>query len=74
MNQEVLRLVSQKTAPVFDTGTNVKEIAKIGKFEVDGEGNVRCSVETFIGKTPEVENPARADVGGTVTRQISEQL
>ena len=58
----------ENSTPVFDTGTNVKEIAKIGKFEVDGEGNVTFTpVKTFIGKTPEVEI-SRADVNGTVAK------
>ena len=56
------------STPVFDTGTNVKEIAKVGKFEVDGEGNVTFTpVKTFVGKTPEVEL-SRADVNGTVAK------
>ena len=59
---------SENSTPVFDTGTNVKEIAKIGKFEVDGEGNVTFTpVKTFVGKTPEVEL-SRADVNGTVAK------
>ena len=58
----------ENSTPVFDTGTNVKEIAKIGKFEVDGEGNVTFTpVKTFVGKTPEVEL-SRADVNGTVAK------
>ncbi|QLB50343.1 CshA/CshB family fibrillar adhesin-related protein [Streptococcus sanguinis] len=58
----------ENSTPVFDTGTNVKEIAKIGKFEVDGEGNVTFTpVKTFVGKTPEVEL-SRADVNGTVVK------
>ena len=56
------------STPVFDTGTNVKEIAKVGKFEVDGEGNVTFTpVKTFVGKTPEVEL-SRADINGTVAK------
>ena len=56
------------STPVFDTGTNVKEIAKVGKFEVDGEGNVTFTpVKTFVGKTPEVEL-SRTDVNGTVAK------
>ena len=56
------------STPVFDTGTNVKEIAKVGKFEVDGEGNITFTpVKTFVGKTPEVEL-SRADVNGTVVK------
>ena len=56
------------STPVFDTGTNVKEIAKVGKFEVDTEGNVTFTpVKTFVGKTPEVEL-SRADVNGTVAK------
>ena len=59
---------SENSTPVFDTGTNVKEIAKIGTFEVDGEGNVTFTpVKTFVGKTPEVEL-SRADVNGTVAK------
>ena len=58
----------ENSTPVFDTGTNVKDIAKIGKFEVDGEGNVTFTpVKTFVGKTPEVEL-SRADVNGTVAK------
>ena len=58
----------ENSTPVFDTGTNVKEIAKIGKFEVDGEGNITFTpVKTFVGKTPEVEL-SRADVNGTVAK------
>ncbi len=58
----------ENSTPVFDTGTNLKEIAKVGKFEVDGEGNVIFTpVKTFVGKTPEVEL-SRADVNGTVAK------
>ena len=58
----------ENSTPVFDTGTNVKEIAKVGKFEVDGEGNVTFTpVKTFVGKTPEVEL-SRADINGTVAK------
>ncbi len=58
----------ENSTPVFDTGTNVKEIAKVGKFEVDGEGNITFTpVKTFVGKTPEVEL-SRADVNGTVVK------
>ena len=58
----------ENSTPVFDTGTNVKEIAKIGKFEVDGEGNVTFTpVKSFVGKTPEVEL-SRTDVNGTVAK------
>ena len=58
----------ENSRPVFDTGTNVKEIAKVGKFEVDGEGNVTFTpVKTFVGKTPEIEL-SRADVNGTVAK------
>ena len=58
----------ENSTPVFDTGTNVKEIAKVGKFEVDTEGNVTFTpVKTFVGKTPEVEL-SRADVNGTVAK------
>ena len=58
----------ENSTPVFDTGTNMKEIAKVGKFEVDGEGNVTFTpVKTFVGKTPEVEL-SRADVNGTVAK------
>ncbi|EGC22840.1 CshA/CshB family fibrillar adhesin-related protein [Streptococcus sanguinis] len=58
----------ENSTPVFDTGTNVKEIAKVGKFEVDGEGNVTFTpVKTFVGKTPEVEL-SRTDVNGTVAK------
>ena len=58
----------ENSTPVFDTGTNVKEIAKVGTFEVDGEGNVTFTpVKTFVGKTPEVEL-SRTDVNGTVAK------
>ena len=58
----------ENSTPVFDTGTNVKEIAKVGKFEVDTEGNVTFTpVKTFVGKAPEVEL-SRADVNGTVAK------
>ena len=58
----------ENSTPVFDTGTNLKEIAKVGKFEVDGEGNVTFTPDkTFVGKTPEVEL-SRADVNGTVAK------
>ena len=58
----------ENSTPVFDTGTNLKEIAKVGKFEVDGEGNVTFTpVKTFVGKTPEIEL-SRADVNGTVAK------
>ena len=58
----------ENSTPVFDTGTNVKEIAKVGKFEVDGEGNVTFTpVKTFVGKTPEVEL-SRTDVNGTLAK------
>ena len=58
----------ENSTPVFDTGTNMKEIAKVGKFEVDGEGNVTFTpVKTFVGKTPEVEL-SRTDVNGTVAK------
>ena len=58
----------KNSTPAFDTGTNLKEIAKVGKFEVDGEGNVTFTpVKTFVGKTPEIEL-SRADVNGTVAK------
>ena len=58
----------KNSTPVFDTGTNVKEIAKVGKFEVDAEGNVTFTpINTFVGKTPEVEL-SRTDVNGTVAK------
>ena len=58
----------ENSTPVFDTGTNVKEIAKVGTFEVDGEGNVTFTpVKTFVGKTPEVEL-SRTDINGTVAK------
>ena len=58
----------ENSSPVFDTGTNVKEIAKVGKLEVDMEGNVTFTpVKTFVGKTPEIEL-SRADVNGTVAK------
>ena len=58
----------ENSTPVFDTGTNLKEIAKVGKFEVDGEGNIIFTPDkTFVGKTPEIEL-SRADVNGTVAK------
>jgi len=58
----------ENSTPVFDNGTNVKEIAKVGKFEVDAEGNVTFTpINTFVGKTPEVEL-SRTDVNGTVAK------
>ena len=54
--------------PVFDTGTNVKEIENVGKFEVDIDGNITFTpVKTFVGKTPEIE-VSRADVNGTLAK------
>ena len=54
--------------PVFDTGTNVKEIENVGKFEVDIDGNITFTpIKTFVGKTPEIE-VSRADVNGTVAK------
>ena len=54
--------------PIFDTGTNVKEIENVGKFEVDIDGNITFTpVKTFIGKTPEIE-VSRADVNGTLAK------
>ena len=56
------------STPVFDTGTNVKEISKVGKFEVDADGNVTFTpVKSFVGKTPEVEL-SRTDVNGTAAK------
>ena len=54
--------------PIFDTGTNVKEIENVGKFEVDIDGNITFTpVKTFVGKTPEIE-VSRADVNGTLAK------
>ena len=59
---------SADSTPVFDTGTNVKEIENVGKFEVDIDGNITFTpVKTFVGKTPEIE-VSRADVNGTITK------
>ena len=59
---------SADSTPVFDTGTNVKEIENVGKFEVDIDGNITFTpVKTFVGKTPEIE-VSRADVNGTVAK------
>jgi len=59
---------SADNTPVFDTGTNVKEIENVGKFEVDIDGNITFTpVKTFVGKTPEIE-VSRADVNGTVAK------
>ncbi|WP_314365470.1 CshA/CshB family fibrillar adhesin-related protein [uncultured Streptococcus sp.] len=59
---------SADNPPVFDTGTNVKEIENVGKFEVDIDGNITFTpVKTFVGKTPEIE-VSRADVNGTVAK------
>ena len=59
---------SADNSPVFDTGTNVKEIENVGKFEVDIDGNITFTpVKTFVGKTPEIE-VSRADVNGTLAK------
>ena len=59
---------SADNPPVFDTGTNVKEIENVGKFEVDIDGNITFTpVKTFVGKTPEIE-VSRADVNGTLAK------
>ena len=59
---------SADNPPVFDTGTNVKEIENVGKFEVDIDGNITFTpVKTFVGKTPEIE-VSRADVNGTIAK------
>ena len=59
---------SADNTPVFDTGTNVKEIENVGKFEVDIDGNITFTpVKTFVGKTPEIE-VSRADVNGTLAK------
>ena len=59
---------SADSTPVFDTGTNVKEIENVGKFEVDIDGNITFTpVKTFVGKTPEIE-VSRADVNGTIAK------
>ena len=60
---------SADNSPVFDTGTNVKEIENVGKFEVDIDGNITFTpVKTFVGKTPEIE-VSRADVNGTLAKE-----
>ncbi|MBZ2068148.1 YSIRK-type signal peptide-containing protein [Streptococcus sanguinis] len=59
---------SADSTPIFDTGTNVKEIENVGKFEVDIDGNITFTpVKTFVGKTPEIE-VSRADVNGTIAK------
>ncbi|NMH32896.1 YSIRK-type signal peptide-containing protein [Streptococcus sanguinis] len=59
---------SADSTPVFDTGTSVKEIENVGKFEVDIDGNITFTpVKTFVGKTPEIE-VSRADVNGTLAK------
>ena len=59
---------SADNPPVFDTGTNVKEIENVGKFEVDIDGNITFTpVKTFVGKTPEIE-VSRADFNGTIAK------
>ncbi|WP_032906487.1 CshA/CshB family fibrillar adhesin-related protein [Streptococcus sanguinis] len=59
---------SADNPPVFDTGTNVKEIENVGKFGVDIDGNITFTpVKTFVGKTPEIE-VSRADVNGTLAK------
>ena len=59
---------SADNTPVFDTGTSVKEIENVGKFEVDIDGNITFTpVKTFVGKTPEIE-VSRADVNGTLAK------
>ena len=59
---------SADSTPVFDTGTNVKEIENVGKFEVDIDGNITFTpVKTFVGKTPEIE-VSRADVNGIIAK------
>ena len=59
---------SADNPPIFDTGTNVKEIENVGKFEVDIDGNITFTpVKTFVGKTPEIE-VSRADVNGTLAK------
>ncbi|RSI25042.1 CshA/CshB family fibrillar adhesin-related protein [Streptococcus sanguinis] len=59
---------SADNTPVFDTGTNVKEIENVGKFEVDIDGNITFTpVKTFVGKTPEIE-VSRADFNGTLAK------
>ncbi|WP_314864926.1 CshA/CshB family fibrillar adhesin-related protein [uncultured Streptococcus sp.] len=59
---------SADNPPIFDTGTNVKEIENVGKFEVDIDGNITFTpVKTFVGKTPEI-GVSRADVNGTLAK------
>ncbi|MCY7026884.1 CshA/CshB family fibrillar adhesin-related protein [Streptococcus sanguinis] len=59
---------SADSTPIFDTGTNVKEIENVGKFEVDIDGNITFTpVKTFVGKTPEIE-VSRADFNGTIAK------
>ena len=56
------------SSPVFDTGTNVKEIAKVGKFEVDAEGNITFTPDKrFVGETPEI-SISRKDANGIAAK------
>ena len=51
--------------PLFDTGTAVKEVPNVGKFEVDAEGKVTFTPDKqFKGETPELEL-TRVDANGT---------
>ncbi|WP_241209338.1 CshA/CshB family fibrillar adhesin-related protein, partial [Streptococcus sp. DD11] len=54
--------------PIFDTGTNVKEIDQVGRFEVAADGTVTFTPDkTFVGRTPELDI-SYADVNGTVAK------
>ena len=53
------------STPLFDNGTTVKEVANVGKFEVDAEGKVTFTPDKqFKGETPELEL-TRVDANGT---------
>ena len=53
------------STPLFDTGTAVKEVPNVGKFEVDAEGKVTFTPDKqFKGETPELEL-TRVDANGT---------
>ncbi len=50
--------------PVFDTGTNVKEIENVGKFEVDITVILPYTGCTFVGKRQKLKSVA--DVNGAL--------
>ncbi|KXT80482.1 putative hemagglutinin/hemolysin-related protein [Streptococcus oralis] len=53
------------STPLFDTGTTVKEVPNVGKFEVDADGKVTFTPDKqFKGETPELEL-TRVDANGT---------